>query len=225
MNYLLQLDPGMRDEKSIIINSGLNYCRSSIDDLVIVPDVNTIIPVGSVEFIRKYASMNGIKLPENDTYPEHLRNWLRRPLSRTVFSSVPVGWFCKPVSIKSFTGALKEHIEEYVDPNEEVWCCPPVQFAAEFRVYVLDGTVIGYSRYDDGDNEEGLDMRLVEQMIADYADAPRGYSLDVGIANEEQCLVEVNDGWALGYYRWGNVGAKDYIDLITCRWQQILENS
>lgn len=225
MNYLLQIDPSMRDEKSIIMNSGVACSRSSINDLAIVPDVNLVIPVGSVEFIRRYASMNGIRLPEGDTYPDHLHKWLRRPLNKTVFGSVPDGWFCKPIRTKSFAGSLKECIEGYVNPSEEVWCCPPVEFAAEFRVYVLDGAAIGYSRYDDGDNEEGLDMTLVEQMIADYVAAPRGYALDVGIVNEEQCLVEVNDGWALGYYRWGNVGAEDYINLITCRWKQILENS
>jgi len=36
-------------------------------------------------------------------------------------------------------------------------------------------------------------------------------------------LVEVNDGWSLGFYPWGTMSDQKYLDLITLRWKQILE--
>jgi hypothetical protein len=62
-------------------------------------------------------------------------------------------------------------------------------------------------------------------MICDYADQPIGYSIDVGINSDsgETVLIEVNDGWALGLYPWGNMSNESYVDLITKRWKQIIE--
>jgi hypothetical protein len=61
-------------------------------------------------------------------------------------------------------------------------------------------------------------------MISLYLSSPVGYCLDVGVVDGKATLVEANDGWSLGYYRWGNMKGEDYIKLITARWLEIVKN-
>jgi hypothetical protein len=37
----------------------------------------------------------------------------------------------------------------------------------------------------------------------------------------EPALVEVNDAWALGFYK-GTLSDKDYIEMLYARWQQLI---
>jgi hypothetical protein len=60
--------------------------------------------------------------------------------------------------------------------------------------------------------------------VSSYSQAPAGYAIDIGATPVGPCLVEANDGWALGYYRWGNMKPRDYVQLITERWLQIVRN-
>jgi hypothetical protein len=51
---------------------------------------------------------------------------------------------------------------------------------------------------------------------------PAGMSLDFGVTDKgETILVEANDGWALGYYPWGNLTPSGYANLIVERWMEI----
>jgi|GEM_PF-1608314 hypothetical protein len=184
------------------------------------------VPVGSVEFIKKYADIFEIDLPKNISYPECLQKYLKRDLRKGVFSDANNWEFVKPQSTKKFTGAIKADLfsEECITSCEPVWISEPMAFEAEFRYYVVDGKIVGHSRYDDFENDLCADENVVRQMISDYADQPVGYSIDVGINcdNGETVLIEVNDGWALGLYPWGNMSNESYVDLITKRWKQII---
>jgi hypothetical protein len=224
MHYLIQSGPACRDERNLFAATDHQRTVITYDELVPVADPSATVPVGSVEFVRRYADLNRIRLPDSDTYPESLRWALRRPVQRCTFSAVPPGFFCKPLRTKAFTGGIAAGISETVDPSEPVWCSPPIQLLAEFRTYIISGRVVGSSRYDDGDNEAELEMDFVHRMIAAYSDAPVGYALDVGITDAGSLLVEANDGWALGYYRWGNMNGSDYIKLLTERWMEIVDH-
>lgn len=224
MHYLIQSGQACRDERNLFAATDHPRTIIAYDDLAPVADHKATVPVGSVEFVRRYADLNRIPLPDGDTYPEPLRWALRRPVQSCAFSAVPAGFFCKPMRTKAFTGGIDPGINETVDLSEPVWCSPPIQLLAEFRVYVISGRVVGSSRYDDGDNEAELEMDFVHRVIAAYSEAPVGYALDVGINDAGNLLVEVNDGWALGYYRWGNMSGPDYINLATERWMEIVDH-
>jgi len=128
----------------------------------------------------------------------------------------------KPQQTKVFTGAIKERIDETVSNAEPVWVSTPVQFTSEYRFYIIDKRIAGYSRYDPGDDDDiEPDVTVVEQMVAEYAMQPVAYSIDVGIHNGDTILIEVNDGWSLGYYPWGTMTEQRYIELIRKRWQEI----
>lgn len=221
-HYLIQAGGVMSEEAMLIAASGSRYSYVPHGDLYRVPVRHETVPVGSVEFVRRYAELNDIVLPQLPTYPAALHPYLGRRVWRCKYADVPADAFCKPLRTKAFTGGIRSTITEAVPDEELVAASEPVVFGAEFRFYILHGRIVGHSRYDAGDDIAEPDRAIVEQMVRDYADAPCGYALDVGICGGKNYLVEVNDGWSLGYYRWGDMKPRAYIDMITARWQQIL---
>ena len=222
--YLLQAEPTIMYDEKFMIKSSLSYSffYCSHEQLKQFEDKKNIIPVGSVEFVKKYSQLNNIELPENISYPTELRDFFGRNIWSGIFADVKGQQFCKPKTTKAFTGGIKKDIVEQVNIDEPVWISDPVQFTSEWRVYVLNKTILGYSRYDTGDNEEQVDLEVAKQMVECYNGSPVGYCLDLGIVDGKTILVEANDGWSLGYYRWGDMCPDDYIKLITSRWMEIL---
>ena len=219
--YLLQSGDYLRKEKQAILKSGLPFVNCSFDDLEKLNNAD-LIPVGTVEYINRYCAAHKIALPLNISYPFELAGYLSRTIRSETFGSAPSDKFVKPKKTKIFTGAIKSAITESVDPSEPVWVSDVVTFTSEYRVYVTDKKIAGYSRYDDGDDQDiEPDFDHVTRMIADYESQPIGYSIDVGICEGKTILIEVNDGWALGLYPWGTMTDMAYIDLITKRWRQI----
>lgn len=222
MRYLLQLDPDvMREEKSIVRALDRLHSFVRYEELTTIEDKTSVVPVGSVEFVERYASLNGISLPEDISYPQELLDFLGRRVWSSTYADVRVGQFCKPKRTKVFTGCIKSN-EDLIGPDTKVWVSDPVSFTSEWRFYVLGQQVLGSSRYDDGDNEETPDVGVVKSMVQQFARAPIGYCLDVGLVDGKTVLVEANDGWALGYYRWGDMQPRDYVRLITERWMEIV---
>lgn len=222
MKYLLQSGDVMSRERKCVLSVKPEHAFTAFENLS--QHLGDYVPVGSVEFTEEFARLNGVKIPQNITYPPELMPFLKRKVWRDEFFWIDKKAFVKPVRTKAFTGAIKEILSETVRDAEPVWASEPVEFRAEFRFYVLGARILGYSRYDDGDIEDLLpDESVVVRMIDAFRDQPVGFAVDVGLVGEETVLVEVNDGWALGYYPWGNCSQKDYVDLITARWNQIRE--
>jgi hypothetical protein len=226
VKYLLQQETGVMYEEKFMIKSSPSYSHFflSYEQLKPVEDKENIIPVGTVEFVKKYCEQNNIILPENISYPEQLMGFFGRNIWSGVYGDVKPDQFCKPKSTKVFTGGIKKDIEEPVKHSEHVWISDPVNITSEWRVYVLNKQILGYSRYDTGDNEEQPDLELAKKMVECYNGSPVGYCLDVGVVDGKTILVEANDGWSLGYYRWGDMCPDDYIKLISARWLEIVRN-
>jgi hypothetical protein len=223
MIYLLQSGEWMSKERGAVLRTDLPRTSCSYEDLsTLLPD--SYIPIGTVEYVRRYCELNQIQLPANISYPTELAKYLKREMYQTTFERAPDHFFVKPISTKVFTGAVKRQLIETVSDSEPVWCSEPIDLTSEYRYYIIDKSVVGYSRYDDSDLEDAEpDIEYVEQMVADYANQPVGYTLDIGMSAGEPVLIEANDGWSLGLYPWGTMQAGRYVELITRRWQQILE--
>ena len=187
------------------------------------------MPVGSVEFCRAAMAVQGFTEPDPLDYPNALKPWM--PFGgpvRTTYTDMPQGWtpenhqgiHGKPVVTKLDPGLWK--------PETPFWASPYHRFGPEYRFYVLRGEIVGCGRYDDREDDPDeplfLDMAVVLEMIAAYqkAGAPAGYALDVGVSDEDGMtrLVEVNDGWALGFYR-GSLHRSAYLELLIARWQEM----
>lgn len=176
------------------------------------------VPIGSVEWTRAYAAARAVALPKFATYPRGLRRWMGRQMHVGYFHEAFPHEFVKPMETKSFTGAIRSEITETVDPDE--WCCicEPVQFVAEWRLYILRGRVATWAQYGEGDDAEP-DLAAVAQMLQAWP-GPAGWALDVGRLDDgRQVLVEANDGWALGFYKGADPVA--YLEVISARWAEL----
>ena len=205
----------------------------------------TALPVGSVAFVRKAMFVAGITEPDNLSYPECLRPWLRRQVKQRRASSVLGQWFVKPTTTKTFTGFVvdtlgnPDHLSFYdraqynvflsLPGDTPVWVSEPVKFQSEFRYYVINGAVCGEGRYDNAPDDMPVpDLAAVREMVkvmAGQPNAPVAFGLDVGVLDTgETALIECNDAWALGYYR-GTLSHRDYIELLWRRWEQLVTES
>ena len=189
------------------------------------------IPVGSVEFIKEYAKVHNITMPDDITYPVSLQQYLDRTILPVYFGEVPNYFFVKPIETKLFNGCIKEKLKELVPYDTPVWACAPVVYSFEYRFYVLDKVILGWGRYDDLNEDDKASLgvmewkaaeQFVQQIINSYSDAPGGYAIDIGYCSGRWNLVEINDGWSLGFYPDGTLAIEDYIKLLVRRWQQIL---
>lgn len=198
-----------------------------------------LLPVGSVEFVRAAMSHYGCALPHEIGFPECVRPWLNRsviPARAGLLGRNNTIEFVKPrEAIKLFTGFVYDPLGdvtpeviafEALPPETPVWVSDVVSWVSEWRYYVLRGEVIGAGRYDqDGaDSAPEPDMSQVTQAIKAFelsGLAPVGYGIDFGVLdNGRTALVEINDGWALGYYT-GTASAADYFSLLSARWAEI----
>lgn len=225
MIYLLQHGDYLRKEKFAVTRTDLHRVVCQYENLSTL-DGDEYVPVGTVEFVKEYCRIKNITLPDNISYPVELVNFLSRSIWQSSYSLVQDHQFVKPRSTKVFAGAIKRDITETVSDDEPVWVSDPTAFTAEFRFYIIDREIAGYSRYDDGDDDDVKpNVNTVRQMIAEYGSAPIGYSIDVGLVYDKTVLIEVNDGWALGFYPWGTMTRDKYVELITQRWAEIRQNN
>jgi hypothetical protein len=195
------------------------------------------VPVGTVEYVKKYCEVVGIELPLTSlTYPEILHEFLDRKVVKGLLKDAKKDEFVKPYNaVKIFTGDIKENIRP-MRGNTPVWISEPVKFQSEVRFYIHDviglDPIIGWVRYDDQDITNPLPdleyVRNMAQLINNnlYLSA---YTIDIGWRPDlnKYSLVELNDFWAIGLYNNKDeqskpIARQDYVEMLVSRWRQIL---
>ena len=246
MNFLLQFDEGIcLSERRAVVHAvcllpDSSVLRRPLADLQAAPfpgdlsHLSDYAPVGTVEFCRAWMQATGVTEPAPIDYPDALQNALGRVVRRTTFAQAAVGSWIKPVRTKAWEPRVKQD-QAILPADEPVWDAPVIpksDWLAEWRVYVVGGKIIGAGRYDDLDEEEDLVVDFDHAAVQSWVDAytasgqsPAGYALDVALwPNGQTVLIEVTDGWAIGYYR-GDCSAVDYARLLHARWMQIAGQS
>ena len=220
MNFLIQTDNVMQVEKRAISHASaisdyeLLYC--SYDDMIY--DYN-YCPIGSVEFVNKIFDFYNFSL-ENISYPTELFQFLLRNVYKGTVKEADNNDFIKPIETKLFTGGIKSTLN--IEENTPVWISTPVNFISEVRYYIHNNKILGYGRYDPNDNDLMPNVDIIEDAILKFESSPISYSIDFGVLDTgKTALVEVNDAWALGYYK-DHFSTKDYAFLIYERWKQIM---
>ncbi|SHJ63651.1 protein of unknown function [Clostridium cavendishii DSM 21758] len=62
-------------------------------------------------------------------------------------------------------------------------------------------------------------FKIIQEVISKFTSAPNGYAIDFGLTDKgETLLIEVNDGYALGYYGLFNL---EYAKLLSARWAEL----
>lgn len=192
---------------------------------------------GDMDAMHGAMSQLNIDVPPPNDYPESLTPFLCRRVWKSTLGDVerhiideavpPV--FVKPSARrKNFTGRVLGLSNDSmqigpVSRSQEVWCSEVVTWKSEYRIYVIDDSVVGVAHYS-GDADVVLDLRVVQKALAAYrlsGEAPSAYGIDFGVLNTgESALVEANDGYALGAYE---IAARPYTDLLARRWQELLQ--
>lgn len=207
---------------------------------------DAVIPVGSVEFVRKAMTIAGTIEPDNMSYPGEAKLFLERhvdlmTIGQFLESSIGAPKFIKPKQTKQFTGFIfepcrpsdyyNEHDQEQLKAfqglpaSSEIWVCDKVEFQCEWRYYVQSGKIIGQARYDpDGlDEAPEPDINVVHSCIKQMQSSNCNLTcaLDFGVLNDGRtALVECNDAWAIGLYG-KTLSPAVYFDFLCARWHQI----
>jgi hypothetical protein len=192
------------------------------------------VPVGSVHFCRWVAQQQGRALTDLLSYPRslesHLQRYVRVCTKRDALDLIAACPFIKPFgNAKAFTGFVRglnaptQGFVEYPD-DEQVYVSQKVAWLSEWRIYVQDGAIVGSARYDAGQEDApSPDDIVVAQMIDAVGLLNRNYgpyALDVGVLSTgETALVEMNDAWALGFYK-GAMSPDKYARFLATRWEQ-----
>lgn len=232
--FLFQADPVTLIEKRTIRHASMlapegsiEIVSATLDGIDDAPANRYAIPVGTVEFCRAWMERSGIREPDPLDFPVSLHSFLGRNVERLEnYVAAPMGAWVKPVRTKAWDAHVKAG---EAPPEGGVWASDPLQLIAEWRVYVLNGRVIGLGRYDDGEDD---DLEFCQQTLAGMlaafsgsGEAPRAYALDVALTHDmSTVLIEVTDAWAIGYYK-GSCSPTHYAELLASRWREIAGNT
>lgn len=194
------------------------------------------VPVGSVEFVRKYCRHMDLNLYEGPFFEDLLAEFYHRKVREGVLEDALAEEFVKPSRMKKkFTGCRKSELRP-LSPQTPVLISDYVPFESEFRFYIHDFAtgpkIMGWARYDDCvcTNPEP-DVDLVEKIAEMFHKnlGPSAYSIDIGWRPDlnRYSLVEVNDAWSLGLYENSDPQSnpptrRDYAEMLISRWRQLL---
>lgn len=206
-------------------------CRGELD-----PWLDRELPavtVGHIAAVRRALERAGCPTPALPDFPEALRPWLGRSLTRSTLGEVrrrleeePEAF---PLHVKPalddrlFQGALIRAFRDLiplaaVDPEAEVWVQEAVEFVSEWRAYVQEGQVLRVCNYK-GDPLLFPERAVLEAGLSAYQDAPVAYGVDWGVtASGQTLLVEVNDASALGNY---GLHGHEMAGFMELRWREL----
>ena len=195
-------------------------------------DVTKETPLfAGVTVFRKIIDKLGVNYPPFDCYPEVLKQYYRRNIRKLTLGEVRYDFnknatpvFVKPVKPKEFNGRVLNSCLDLISmakkPDDlEVYISDPIEMLSEFRVYVLDGEILGVKHYH-GDWSLVPSLDFVKNVVKNYHGAPSAYGVDIGVNKDwDGFVVESNDGCNLGNYGLDSI---HYGEMIVSRWLEIV---
>lgn len=202
---------------------------------------------GSIYSVRRALELLGVPQPENRDIPDCLKPFAGREIWTSTLQAVrhknePV--FIKPLLIqKGFEGHIfhgnkgslssQDYQTDNLPGNYKVLCQEPVKWVKEWRVYILNGEIVGTQQYDHCSLPDGWTLEMRDKLKPNYhtvrkmlsalgKEAPAGFSLDVGVMYEKKgtFLVEMNEGFSIGNY---GIPDKTYARIIEARWNELVK--
>lgn len=192
------------------------------------------------DMVAMHGAMNqlNVEIPAPNDYPQSLLPFMHRKVWTTTLGGLERAIagdegrlvFAKPAERrKCFTGRVFATQDDFrligdVSRRQEVLCSEVVNWASEFRVYVIGTGIVSIDRYA-GDPEVRPDRGTIDAALKAFRDsgeAPSAYGIDFGVLSTGQtALVEANDGYALGAYQ---IPAALYTDLLLTRWSELVSS-
>ena len=201
-----------------------------------VPASKWHIVVADIESTNAYFKRLGIPPKMSLNIPKSIERYTGRYVYRDTMKNLRIAveadchqypFFVKPDGLsKEFIGGVVKDKERFhlhfskIPDESPVLISEVVNFISEYRAYVVEGQMVGLYWYL-GDFRKFPDVTVIDSAIADYEDAPAGYSIDFGITDDGRTLlIECNDGWSLGNY---GLEPSKYCRLLGRRWHELMK--
>jgi hypothetical protein len=184
---------------------------------------------GTIPFIYAILKKAGKPIPIIDSYPEILRPFLYRNITRTKLGLIHDGFygFIKPADdLKKWTGFVMKDPSDLQQINHHsrhtaVYVSDVVHWLTEWRYYIVRGEIIACGHYD-GDENVRPDGGVIYTALKLLVNTPSAYCIDWGVLDDGRtALVEYNDGFSLGWYGEDD-GMPQYFDLIKTRFHELM---
>lgn len=187
------------------------------------------IVVGGIPVVVGALERMGVTPPGLVSIPEQIAKYARRKTWQGTIgearSAVDEGRsiFIKPMpnDRKLFGGKVVSNYRDLaitasLATEYPVICSEPVSMLAEYRVFVLQGSIVGCRHYK-GDFRLYPDFGVIDAAVKDFVDSPSGYGIDFAVTDTgETILIEVNEGFSLGCY---GLPSLPYSSIIEARWK------
>lgn len=205
---------------------------------------------GQIGTVRNALSLLGCEQPENLDIPECLLPFTHREIWKSTLGQVRKAndkVFIKPLNTqKGFVGHVYAGNKDWMWPGlytdyvtvdlpakYPVLVSEPVDFLSEWRVYVLQGEILGVCNYE-GNPDVRISRKKIQAMITAFKGAPASYAMDVGVMTKpKECyhghagfgpkhtaLVEVNEGFSAGNY---GISCVKYAQMVEARWREMVK--
>ena len=187
---------------------------------------------GGLRTVESAMKQIGMRMPVANNLPDELSDFFGRKVSKTTLAETRTHWratngepcFLKPLDQNKLFPAIalfdKDDLASLDSLSDDVRVIVSeyVLFESEWRVFVVDGEILGLSHYQ-GDCFTFPDSTTIKSAVRQFKSAPAGYGIDFGIlSNGQTVLVEANDGYSLGSYSLNSV---DYSRLLEARWNEL----
>lgn len=192
----------------------------------------TTLVAGGIRTVEAAMRQIGWRVPIANNLPDELTDYFGREVRKTTLGAVRSEWanqnpqpcFLKPLTQNKLFGAIALYdvddlctVESQSD-DTPVIVSNYVLFESEWRVFVIDGEIIGMSYYQ-GNCFAYPSANTIKSAIAAFHSAPAGYGIDFGVLSDGRTvLIEANDGYSLGSY---NLNSVDYARLLEARWMDL----
>ena len=184
---------------------------------------------GTVEFMTEVFNKQIKRVPSWDCYPHEIKSCLLREVWVTTLASVGEGFegFIKPMRTKLWTGFVVRDPGDMqklavFSKSTPVYLSETVEWKSEWRYYVIKGEIRASACYE-GDDAIEPDLFVVNSALKLIKDRAAAFCIDFGVlADGRTALVEVNDGWSLGWYLDNQVDV--YFELLMTRYREIVES-
>lgn len=182
-----------------------DYIIISINTLLDDYDYNleNYIPIGSIEFVlayySKYYNINNIKpicIPNELNKDKYL---LRKVIKGSKADDLNLE---NPVFIKNISAFKKETLIDYIKDdfkNDDFLISEIINIKSEWRGFVLNGDLLDIRCYS-GDFTIFPNVDIIYDMIKDYTEAPKAYTIDVAVTERGTVLIEIHQFFSCGLY-------------------------
>lgn len=211
----------MNDPFTIRYQEGTNF------DKIKNPDA--YIPVGSVDFVSEYLkkfypdsvdALKPLNVPEQ-LFPYAGRDVVNVDSVEDVIPYIGISVFAKSMDV------IKHPSNRFVTPGINVDCqqlignqiSTFVDLVSEWRVFVFNGKMLDCRCYQ-GDVFTCPNKNTVNEMISAYTEAPKAYTIDVGVTSYgKTVVVECHRFFSCGLYGFNQ--AHFYPAMLSQTWYEM----